>query len=306
MSTQIYQPRPGSPQETIRLLQQELTETNREVLLLTVELDKRVEARTAELCATQEELKMKNSELLRQTARLEAANNELEAFSYSVSHDLRAPLRHIQGYVDALQEEYAAVLGGAGRLYLEKVLDSITRMAKLINDLLAFSRMARAEMQQTRFSMGELVGETLQEMREDLQGRNIEWEIQPLPAIKGDQALLKQVWINLLSNAVKYTRPRDPAKIQIRCAEKAGEWEFCVRDNGVGFDMRYAGKLFGVFQRLHRADEFEGTGIGLVNVRQIIKRHGGRTWAESKVDEGTAIYFTLPILQSEGPEEPVD
>jgi light-regulated signal transduction histidine kinase (bacteriophytochrome) len=300
MSTEIFYPRPGSPQETIRLLQQELTETNREVLLLTVELDKRVEARTAELFAAQEELKEKNSELLRQTAQLEAANNELEAFSYSVSHDLRAPLRHIQGYVDALQEEHAAVLGGAGRLYLEKVLGSVKKMAKLIDDLLAFSRMGRGEMQQTRFRMGELVEETLREMHDDIKDRKIEWDIRPLPAIKGDQALLKQVWVNLLSNAIKYTRPRDPAKIQVGCVEKAGEWEFCVRDNGVGFDIRYAGKLFGVFQRLHRADEFEGTGIGLVNVRQIIKRHGGRTWAEGKVDEGAAIYFTLPILQSEG------
>jgi light-regulated signal transduction histidine kinase (bacteriophytochrome) len=232
--------------------------------------------------------------LLRQTAQLEAANKELETFSYSVSHDLRAPLRHIHGYMEALQDEFGAGLEAAGRQYLEKISAAIKRMGKLIDDLLAFSRMGHAEMRQTRCDMRGLLNEALNEISGDVQGRNIEWDIQPLPTVRGDPALLQQVWVNLVSNAIKYTRPRDPARIHIHCEEKNGELEFQVRDNGVGFDMKYAGKLFGVFQRMHQISEFEGTGIGLANVRRIIERHGGRTWAEGKVNEGVTIHFTLP------------
>jgi light-regulated signal transduction histidine kinase (bacteriophytochrome) len=287
-----------SPQEIIRLLQDELEQTNREVMLLTVELEKRVEQRTAELRAAQQQLQSKNSELVKQSAQLAATNKELEAFGYSVSHDLRAPLRHIKGYLDAVHDE-AARLSEDARQCLGGISNAADRMAKLIEDLLEFSRNSRAEMRRIQFDMGGLVRQVIAEMARDTQGRNIEWDIQPLPRVTGDCPLLKQVWVNLLSNAVKYTRPRDPAKISVTCAEKSGEWEFCVRDNGVGFDMRYSERLFGVFQRLHDPNEFEGTGIGLANVRRIISRHGGRCWGEGKVGEGAAIYFTLPLPANE-------
>src|SRR5579884_337245 len=231
----------------------------------------------------------------KRTAELELANKELEAFSYSVSHDLRAPLRHINGYVEALHEDSDTKLSESGRRFLNAIGKSATLMTKLIEDLLSFSRLGRAEMHQDTFNMGELVQEVISEMATDIQGRNIEWNVQPLSTIQGDRALLKQVWVNLLSNAVKYTRPRAPARIGVFGEKKDGEWMFCVRDNGVGFDMRSSEKLFGVFQRLHDASEFEGTGVGLANVRRIIMRHGGRTWAESKLNEGTTLYFTLPI-----------
>jgi light-regulated signal transduction histidine kinase (bacteriophytochrome) len=298
MSAQTLQPPSGSPQETIRLLQQELTETNREVLLLTVELDKRVEQRTAELEIAQEDLRQKNAELLKRTAELEEANKELETFSYSVSHDLRAPIRHIEGYVQLMLADQSAVINDAAQVYLNRISAAANLMRNLIDDLLAFSRMARSEMRQTRFSVAELLKEILQEMSDDTQNRNIQWEIQPLPVVEADRALFKQVWVNLVSNAVKYTRPRNPAKIKIGCVQTNGEWEFSLEDNGVGFDMRHAEKMFGVFQRLHSAEEFEGTGIGLANVRQIVSRHGGRTWAIGEVDKGATIYFSLPIPKS--------
>jgi light-regulated signal transduction histidine kinase (bacteriophytochrome) len=244
-------------------------------------------------------LRIENKELEsrigKRTAELEAANKELEAFSYSVSHDLRAPLRHINGYAQALSDDSSTTFSEPARRFVAAISRSAARMSTLIDDLLAFSRMGREKMHQTQFSMGDLAHEVIGEMASDTHGRNIEWDIQPLPAVGGDRAMLKQVWVNLLSNSVKYTRPRDPAKIKVCCAEKDGEWEFQVQDNGVGFDMRYVDKLFGVFQRLHNAEEFEGTGVGLANVRRTILRHGGRTWAEGKINEGTTFYFTLPI-----------
>jgi len=228
------------------------------------------------------------------TAEVEAANRELEAFSYSVSHDLRAPLRHIAGFAEMLAGECSSALSAAGLRYLGVISDSVKQMGRLIDDLLLFSQMGRVEMRQTRVSMAELVKQVLQELAGDANGRNIEWDIQSLPDVRGDFSLLKQVWANLLSNAIKYTRPRDLARIEIGSRRESGELEFHVRDNGAGFDMKYAEKLFGVFQRLHRAEEFEGTGIGLANVRRIVARHGGRTWAQAKVDEGATFYFTLP------------
>jgi len=285
---------PGNAEEIISLLQQELTQTKAEVLLLTVDLEGRVERRTAELRAAQQELEVKNSELVRQAAQLETANKELEAFSYSVSHDLRAPLRHIRAYVGSLGEDRGSQLSSEGRQLVTRISDAADRMSKLIEDLLAFSRGGRAEIVHTQVDMGELVKEVRAEMASDARGRNIKWEIQPLPTVGGDRALLKQVWVNLLSNAIKYTRPRDPARIRILCTRKGGEQEFCVQDNGVGFDMRYAEKLFGVFQRLHRAQEFEGTGVGLANVQRTISRHGGRSWAEAQINKGASVYFTLP------------
>jgi len=294
MLSQTAQPHSDGAQETIRLLQNELAETNREVLLLTVDLDRRVAERTAELAAAQEQLRQKNNELINRSAQLEAANKELETFSYSVSHDLRAPLRHISGYLQALREEAEPVLNESAHSFLAAITASTERMNALIEDLLTFSRMSRASMSESRVDMKQLLDEVLHEMTQETNGRNIRWHLEALPVVHGDRPLLRQVWLNLLSNAVKYTRPRDPAEITIGCREQPDAWEFYVRDNGVGFDMRYADKLFGVFQRLHTPEEFEGTGIGLANVRQIVRRHGGDTRAESQVDAGTTIYFTLP------------
>jgi len=229
------------------------------------------------------------------TAQLEAVNKELEAFSYSVSHDLRAPLRHIDGFVDMLRKGSQDKLGDSGKRYLDIISGAAKRMGALIDDLLIFSRMGRSEMRRVKVNMDSLVAETISEMAQDLQGRDIEWDISPLPEVNADRPMLKQVWVNLISNAVKYSRDRSPSKIAVR-GRDAGprELEFSVKDNGAGFDMQYAGKLFGVFQRLHLNEEFEGTGIGLANVRRIVQRHGGKTWAEGKIGEGATFYFTLP------------
>ena len=228
------------------------------------------------------------------TAALDAANQELESFSYSVSHDLRAPLRHIHGYVEMLTAATAGQLTEKPRHYLQTIAAASEEMGELIDDLLAFSCMSRTELSKTRISLDELVQDTLRGLELAVRGRNIQWQIAPLPPVVGDAAMLKQVFANLLGNAVKYSRPRDPAHIEIGCAgEEDGRIILFVRDNGVGFDIAYAHKLFGVFQRLHRADEFEGTGIGLATVQRIIARHGGRVWAEAELDRGATFYFTL-------------
>jgi light-regulated signal transduction histidine kinase (bacteriophytochrome) len=234
------------------------------------------------------------------TAQLKAANNELEAFSYSVSHDLRAPLRHIDGFVKLLHMSSEAQLDAAGQRYLDVISGAAKRMGALIDDLLVFSRMGRSEMLRTNVKMDDLVAEVIREFSQDFQGRTIEWDISQLPEVYGDRAMLKQVWVNLISNAVKYSQHRLSAKIKIGCRENSsGELEFSIQDNGAGFDMQYADKLFGVFQRLHQAEEFEGTGIGLAHIRRIILRHGGKTWAEGKVDVGATFYFTLAQTASE-------
>jgi len=225
---------------------------------------------------------------------LNSTLKELESFSYSVSHDLRAPLRHIVAYSTILHDTSAEALSSTGRGHLDKISKSAKRMNDLIMDLLEFSQMGRAELRQRRISTDKLLADVLQEVRDSAPGRVIDWEIETLPDVFADQALLRQVWVNLLSNAVKYTSRRENTHIKIGYRSTETEWEFYVQDNGAGFDMQYADKLFGVFQRLHRADEFEGTGIGLANVRRIISRHGGRTWAEATIDEGAMFHFTLP------------
>ncbi len=259
----------------------------------------RLQKRQTEIEQAREEFSRLNEDLerrvKRRTSQLEAANDELEAFSYSVSHDLRAPLRHIDGFTSMLEKHAADRLDETGKRFLKTISESARRMGMLIDDLLVFSRMGRAEMRKTTVDLEQLVREMIQNLEQDTRGRNIVWKNSQLPEVEGDSAMLRQVLVNLLGNAVKYSRPRDLAQIEIGCAsETPDEAVIFVRDNGVGFDMRYAQKLFGVFQRLHRADEFEGTGIGLANVRRIILRHGGRTWAEAKPGEGATFYFSLP------------
>jgi signal transduction histidine kinase len=239
-----------------------------------------------------EKISALNEELLTQTGRLETANNELETFAYSVSHDLRAPLRHIDGFVELLREE-PVTQSESGTRYMKVIADSAMQMGILIDNLLSFSRMGRSAMTLTLVDSDALVKETLEELSHETKGRKIHWEIAPLPKVFVDRTLFKQVWMNLLGNAIKYSRERETAVITVGCHEKA-EHEFFVKDNGAGFDMRYADKLFGIFQRLHFKEEFEGTGIGLANVRRIVSRHGGRTWAEGEVDQGATFYFTLP------------
>jgi PAS domain S-box-containing protein len=234
--------------------------------------------------------------------QLELVNKDLETFSYSVSHDLRAPLRHVQGYVDMLSRELGdKALSAQARRYLQTIGDASQEMSQLIDDLLAFSRMGRAVLRLEPVALDELVVETIAALEFSMQGRRIQWQIEPLPSVQGDAAALRQVFSNLIGNAVKYTRPRAQAHIGIGCTgTEEGRAVLYVRDDGVGFDMQYAQNLFGVFQRLHRADEFEGTGIGLAIVRQAITRLDGRVWAEAVPDRGATVYFTLPLAVEVG------
>ena len=240
------------------------------------------------------EIQKLNADLVNRAAELESANGELEAFSYSVSHDLRAPLRHVAGFSGMLGKTEGASLSEKGRVYLKQIADSARQMGTLVDDLLAFSRMGRAEMRMGSVILGDLIREILNDQRVDLEGRHIEWRIGDLPTVVADRPMIRQVLVNLISNAVKYTAPRDPAVIEIGSEGGDEEFVFHVRDNGVGFEMEFAHKLFGVFQRLHRAEEFEGTGIGLANVRRIVGRHGGRTWAEGRPGLGATFFFSLP------------
>jgi light-regulated signal transduction histidine kinase (bacteriophytochrome) len=239
------------------------------------------------------EIRTLNQDLEARSSELEASNKELEAFAYSISHDLRAPLRHVVAYAELLQKHESSIVDDTGREYLTSILDSAKRMGNLIDDLLAFSRIGRAETQKTVVNLEQLLKEALSEIRQDTEGRNIVWRIGALPAVYGDRSMLRLALVNLLSNAVKFTRTRAQAEIEIGATDgKGNEVVVFIRDNGVGFNMKYVHKLFGVFQRLHRQEAFEGTGIGLATVQRIINRHGGKVWAEGLKDQGAVFYFS--------------
>jgi signal transduction histidine kinase len=247
-----------------------------------------------------EELEQRINE---RTSELQASNKELEAFSYSVSHDLRAPLVNIHAFSDLLLEKYSSQLGEQPQKYLRGINDGIMRMSRLIDDLLELSKTNRKELRKVNVSLSLLVAEVIHELRLQTAHRKIEWRIQKLPVIRGDQGLLKQVFANLISNAIKYTAPRDPAVIEIGQQFLDDQGVFFVRDNGVGFSLEQAAHLFSPFHRLHSSEAFEGSGIGLAIVQRIIEKHKGRIWADSQLDQGSTFYFTLGSREPESKQE---
>jgi PAS domain S-box-containing protein len=269
------------------------------------ELEDRVRERTVALQAINEALTRSearidalNQQLQKRVADLTTANQELEAFTYSVSHDLRAPLRHVDGFSKILLDDFADRLPAGARPLLDRVREGSQRMGRMIDELLQLSRTARREPEKRVTGLRSLVDEVIADSSAETAGRELDWRIGDLPFLDCDPALVRQIFANLLSNALKFTRPRKPALIEVGCLEQAGEKVLFVRDNGVGFSMKYADKLFGAFQRLHRQEDFEGTGVGLATVQRIVHKHGGRIWAESSLDQGATFYFTL------GPGEP--
>jgi light-regulated signal transduction histidine kinase (bacteriophytochrome) len=259
--------------------------------------------------ATEEQIHRLNAELedrVRQrTEALRAANQELEGFTYSVAHDLRAPLRHLDAFSRILLEEYAPQLPEEAQHFLKTIRQSSQNLSRLVDDLLNLARIGRAPLNREPTSLHEIVSSAISDLNTEARDRSVHWKVHPLPEAQCDPRLMKQVFLNLLSNAVKYTRPRPVAEIEIGVSAQNGATTVFVRDNGVGFDMKYKDKLFGVFQRLHRADEFEGTGVGLAIVERIIRKHGGSIWAESEVGKGATFFFTLepPKSQAQGSDQ---
>jgi light-regulated signal transduction histidine kinase (bacteriophytochrome) len=236
-----------------------------------------------------------NRQLEGKVEQITDVNRELEAFSYSVSHDLRAPLRHIAGFSGKLESHLGDAADERSRHYIDVISTSARRMAQLIDDLLVFSRLGRGALRLQPVDMQSLVEQARALVETEADQRHVDWHISTMPIVIGDENMLRTVWQNLLGNALKYTGNREHARIDVRAERtQAGDYEFAVTDNGAGFDMQYATKLFGVFQRLHRASEFPGNGIGLANVRRIVARHGGRTWATGEIDKGASFHFSLP------------
>jgi signal transduction histidine kinase len=244
----------------------------------------------AEVRAANETLELR---VLERTSELAATNAELEAFTYSVSHDLRAPIRQIDGFSRLLIEQFDATLEPKARHYLARIRESTQHMGRLVDDMLRLAQVGRQDVRPRVASLDTLVASVVADLQGDVADRDITWKIDPLPAVECDPGLMKVVLTNLVGNAVKYTRPRRPAIIEVGQTSRDGRPVIFVRDNGVGFDMRYADRLFGVFQRLHRAEEFEGTGVGLATVQRIVRKHGGEIWAEAAPDRGAAFYFTV-------------
>ena len=244
-----------------------------------------------------EEIKALNENLRKRTAELETANKELEAFSYSVSHDLRAPLRAISGFTQILTEDYSHKLDDEAKRIFGVVTQNVRRMGQLIDDLLNFSRIGKKPIRIAPIDIEQITRDASEELKPIMAGRKIEIIRKELPTTYGDRLLIRQVVQNLLANAIKFTSTREKAVIEICGQEGEKENTYSIKDNGVGFDMQYAHKLFGVFQRLHKADEFEGTGVGLAIIQRIIHRHGGRVWAEGRVGQGATFYFTLPQIK---------
>jgi light-regulated signal transduction histidine kinase (bacteriophytochrome) len=240
------------------------------------------------------ELQRMNEALEESSRHLKEVNKELESFSYSVSHDLRTPLRAIDGFSYIMQTQYADILDNEGKELLRVIRNNTARMSQLIDDLLRFSRLSRNEMRMIPINMDELARDVFEQLRVNLKERNIHLKMGILPVARGDKSLLQEVFVNLLSNAIKFTRTKETAVIEVGCSAGKTENRYFIKDNGVGFDMKYAGKLFGVFQRLHSEEAYEGTGVGLAIVQRIISRHGGRVWAQGEAEKGAVFYFTLP------------
>ncbi len=282
------------PEQIIRSLQRELAATNHEVLLLNLELEKRFDERTAELRAAKDELERANMELSKRSAQLERANRELEAFSYSVSHDLRAPLRAIGGFSKMILDDFGTQLPPESQRLLNVVITNVGEMRVMIEGLLKLSRLGRRALSMQPVDLTALAQEVLQDLLTNQDLSKVDVEIAELPPCNGDPSLLKQVLVNLLSNAIKFSWNKEKPMVQVGSHRENDETVYFVRDNGAGFDMQFADRLFGVFQRLHTQEEFEGTGVGLSIVRQIIHLHGGRIWGKSAPDQGATFYFTLP------------
>ena len=283
----------------------ELAVANRELAFQNEEKEKRAAEliiANRELKQAEDDIRKLNDELeqkvIERTAQLESANKELESFSYSVSHDLRAPIRAINGYTRILLEDYAEKLEADGKKVLHSIMHNSKKMGELIDDLLAFSKLGRKDVTVKEIDMTELVKMVKEELLFD-EGENIpQFNVETLPSANGDQSLIKQVWINLISNAVKYSKYKAKTKIEIGAYKKDNLVVYYVKDEGAGFDMQYYDKLFGVFQRLHSQEEFEGTGIGLAIVQKVVHRHNGKVWAESALNEGTCFYFSLPGINT--------
>ncbi|HTA30038.1 MAG TPA: response regulator [Candidatus Cybelea sp.] len=281
------------------------------------DLDERVKARTKELAAAnkslqqevaerqaaEDEVRKLNADLeqrvIERTSALAASNSDLEAFTYSVAHDLQAPLRHIQSYAEMLEMDFSAQIPKDAQQYLKRIASQGKSMARMLEDLLRLSLIGKQDLSLQKTRLADVVEDALAGIRPEINGRNIEWRVGDLPQVSCDPGLIKLVFVNLLSNAVKYTRPRQEAVVEIGQTRRGDERPIYVRDNGVGFGMEHAGKLFGVFQRLHRASEFEGNGVGLATVARIVRKHGGRIWAEAEENKGASFFFTLEQKEGE-------